>query len=221
METLKIKRAPMKPVLMLLVLWLLCVASLPASAQSNEVQQLLLNVEKLTQLKSILTDMEKGYQLISTGYNAVKNISQGNFSLHQVFLDGLMLVSPEVRKYRRIVDIIDDQKAILKEYSSAYDAFKKGDNFSLSELSYISGVYQNLLSRSLDDLQDLTTVITSSTLRMSDDERLLAIDRIYAEMEDKLQFLKSFNGQARLLNLQRSREKNGIQGLTDLFKQNP
>ncbi len=36
-----------------------------ATAQSNEVTQLLLNVEKLTQFKQILSDMKKGYQILS------------------------------------------------------------------------------------------------------------------------------------------------------------
>ena len=80
-----------------------------AKAQSQEAQQLLLNVEKLSQLKNILSDMKKGYQVISGGYNAIKDISQGNFSLHGIFLDGLMLVSPEVKKYRRVADIISYQ----------------------------------------------------------------------------------------------------------------
>ncbi|MGY4383932.1 preprotein translocase subunit YajC [Pedobacter sp. UYP24] len=66
---------------------LLTVAVLPSRAQSTEVQQLLLNVEKLSQLKNILSDMKKGYTIVTNGYNAVKNISQGNFSLHEVFLE--------------------------------------------------------------------------------------------------------------------------------------
>lgn len=46
------------------------------SAQSQEAQQLLLNVEKLSQLKQILTDMKKGYQVISTGYNTIEGLSK-------------------------------------------------------------------------------------------------------------------------------------------------
>ena len=43
----------------------------PSLGQSNEIEQLLLNAEKLTQLKNILTDMKKGYQVVSKGYNTV------------------------------------------------------------------------------------------------------------------------------------------------------
>ena len=188
---------------------LLFVISTPPAitkAQSTEVQQLILNVEKLSQLKNILTDMKKGYVLVTNGYNAVKDISEGNFSLHEVFLDGLTLVSPEIKKYGRIADIISNQKDIVKEYKSAFNRFKRSGNFSPQEIGYLSNVYKQLFNQSINNLDELATVITSSKLRMSDDERLQAIDRIFADTQDKLQFLRDFNKQAGILNLQRTKE---------------
>lgn len=187
-------------------------------AQSAEVEQLLLNVEKLTQLKNILEDMKQGYQTISTGYNAVKNISQGNFSLHEVFLDGLMIVSPEIKKYHKVADIISYQKDILSEYKNAYKRFRASGNFSLNEVDYLGKVYGQLFDQSVNNLDGLATVITSSKLRMSDDERLQAIDRIFDDTQDKLKFLRDFNRQASLLNLQRSKEKADISSLKKIYK---
>ncbi len=201
-------------------LFLLIGFYLPAKAQSTEVQQLLLNVEKLSQLKNILADMKKGYQVVSTGYNAVKNISRGNFSLHEVFLDGLMLVSPEIRKYKRVADIINYQRSIVSEYRSAFDQFKRTDNFNPNEIRYMGRVYKQLFDQSIDNLEELTMIVTSSKLRMSDDERLKAIDRIFADTQDKLAFLRSFNKEAGLLNLQRKREKAEINSIQNQFNLN-
>lgn len=191
-----------------------------AGAQSAEVQQLLLNVEKLSQLKNILSDMEKGYTIISGGYNAVKNISQGNFSLHETFLDGLMLVSPEIRKYRRVADIISQQSAILSEYKSAYNRFRTSDNFTAQEIDYLNRVYKQLFSQSLDNLDELTNVITSSKLRMSDDERLQAIDRIFSDTQDKLVFLRHFNNETSILALQRQKEKMEVLAIKNYYNIN-
>ncbi|SMD01441.1 hypothetical protein [Pedobacter nyackensis] len=188
--------------------------------QSQEVQQLLLNVEKLSQMKNILSDMKKGYEVVSKGYNSVKNIAQGNFSLHEVFLDAMMLVSPEVKKYRRIADIITYQSDIVSEYKSAFNRFRSGGNFTISELDYLSKVYSQLFNQSLDNLDQLVMVITANKLRMSDDERLQAIDRIFADTEDKLMFLRSFNQKTSILNLQRAREKADISGLQQFYKPN-
>jgi hypothetical protein len=185
----------------------------PALAQSEEVQQLLLNVEKLAQFKRILGDMYKGYNILVTGYNSVKHIAQGNFSLHQAFLDGLWLVSPEVRKYDRVADIISNQVSIVSEYQSAYGRFRSGGDFSSSELDYLGRVYGRLLDESKANLDQLAMVMTDSKLRMSDDERLQAIDRIADDTQDKLVFLRSFNRQTSVLNIRRQREKQDISGV--------
>ncbi len=198
-----------------LVLWACSIQF--AKAQSAEVEQLLLNVEKLSQLKNILADMKKGYTIITNGYNAVKNISQGNFSLHETFLDGLMLVSPEIKKYRRVADIISSQSAIVKEYGAAFSRFKSSDNFNPQEIGYLGRVYKQLLDQSMDNLEELATVITSSKLRMSDDERLQAIDRIFADTQDKLMFLRHFNRETSILNLQRQKEKADISAMKKYY----
>lgn len=189
-------------------------------AQSTEAQQLLLNVEKLSQLKNILKDMKKGYMVISSGYNAVKNVSQGNFSLHEAFLDGLMLVSPEVRKYRRVGDILSFQKDILSEYKHAFKQFNSSGLFSTAELDYLSKVYSGLFSQSLDNLDELTLILTANSLRMSDEDRLGGIDRIFADTSDKLTFLRSFNRQAGTLLIQRKAARADIDSTKDLFKTN-
>jgi len=197
----------------LILIVLLGCCGVGAFGQSQEAQQLLLNVEKLSQLKGILTSMKKGYDVLSTGYKSVKNIAEGNFSLHEVFLDGMMLVSPEVRKYRRIADIIADQSDIVSEYKAAFKRFSAGGNFTVSELEYLGKVYGELFSQSLDNLDQLAMVITAGKLRMSDDERLQAIDKIFADTQDKLMFLRSFNRQTSSLNMQRQREKADFDGL--------
>ena len=177
-------------------------------AQSAEAQQLLLNVEKLAQFKQILSDMKKGYQIVVTGYSTIKNLSQGNFNLHKTFLDALMEVSPAVRKYKKVADVINDQILIIKEYKNAFSRFKKDNNFNPDEIDYLGKVYTNLFKQSLNNLDELTIIITANKLRMSDDERLAAIDRIYNDMQDKLMFLRHFNNNTTILAVQRAREKN-------------
>lgn len=197
-----------------LLVWVMCLCGLGGvSAQSNEAKQLMLNVEKLSQLKNILSDMKKGYTVLSQGYSKVKGIASGNFSLHQVFLDGLMVVSPEVKKYRRVADIISFQKSIVAEYKAALGAFRGADVFNPGELDYMGRVYASLFDASLENLEDLAMVITSAKLRMSDEQRLRAIDRIFVEVSDKLEFLRDFNRGAVVLLNQKQKQKREISQL--------
>ncbi len=187
------------------------------AAQAVEVQQLLLNVEKLTQLKQILSDMKKGYTIISRGYNTIKELSAGNFNLHKVFMDGLRQVSPAVSQYRRIADIIQDQLILVRRYKRSFHRFKQQGRFTAEEISYIGRVYDNLLKESLDNLDQLLMVVTSGELSMNDKERLDAIDRIYASMQEKLRFLRHFNRHTTLLALQRAKEDNDVVALQSMY----
>lgn len=210
----------MKKLLMVLCVTLIAItASVSAKAQVQELMQLALNIEKLMQFKQILSDLKKGYEILTGGYKTIKDISEGNFNLHKVFLDGLMEVSPAVKKYKRIADIIDYQLKLIKEYKSAFNRFKQSDQFRVDEIEYLSKVYGNLFDHSLKNLDDLFTVITYSKLRMNDEERLSAIDKIYEDMQDKLVFLRSFNSSTKVLALQRAKESADIKVLESLHKQ--
>nr|WP_243860525.1 TerB family tellurite resistance protein [Flavobacterium sp. JXAS1] len=178
--------------------------------QSAEIQQLILNIEKLSQFKKILSDMKKGYELLSGGYKTVKDMTEGNFSLHKTFLNALMQVSPAVKNYKRVAEIVEYQISIVKESRNGMNLFIKSGNFSGQEINYFEKVYGNLLNQSLRNLDELTMVITADKLRMSDDERLKAVDDIYEQMQDKLLFLRNFNTTSNVLALQRSKEKNDV-----------
>ena len=206
----------MKKILILILTVCLLIIPNRTNAQSAEIQQLILNIEKLSQFKKILSDMKKGYELLSGGYKMVKDMSEGNFNLHKSFLDALMQVSPVVKKYKRVGDIINFQMLIMKESKNGLNRFVKSGNFSEKEISYFEKVYGNLLSQSLRNLDELTMVVTADKLRMSDDERLQAVDDIYLQMQDKLLFLRNFNATSNVLALQRTKEAKDVYASKEL-----
>jgi hypothetical protein len=199
------------------VLILMLIFNIKAHAQSDELQQLLLNIEKLTQFKAILSDMKKGYQIYQQGYGTISNLSKGNFDLHNVYLTGLMAVNPAVRNNPRVGQIMSQQNDILSEYKRYTSLFRQSGTFNHSELTYINNVFSQLARQSDANIDDLASVTTAGQLRMSDDDRLRAIDRIYNSSSDQLQFLRFFNRQAVMLSLQRSKDLNDTQTLKRLY----
>ncbi len=179
-------------------------------SQSQEAKQLLLNVEKLAQLKLMLSHMKTGYQILEKGYTSIKNISQGNFNLHRDFLDGLLQVSPAVKQYSKVADIIRVQLKLVKESKAALAEFRGTKQFTITEIEYLGNVYANLLKECLKTLDELAMVVTAGKLRMSDDERLQAIDKIYDEVMEQYTFLNEFNNGTAVLSLQREKEKMDI-----------
>jgi hypothetical protein len=177
--------------------WLICFLPLalsfqPSMAQTADLTQLILDIEKLTQLKGILSDMKTGYTIIDGGYNEVKSIASGNLNVHTTFLNGLMMVSPAVAKYGKVAEIVLEQGYIVTEYEQYYKQFSSSGHFNSDELAYMLNVYTTLLQQSLQNISQLASILTPGSLRMSDDERLHAIDGIYADTDDKLTFLQDY-----------------------------
>jgi hypothetical protein len=200
-----------------MLLVILVFVSANIKAQSYELERLILDIQKLAQLKNILSDLYKGYEILNTGYNTIKSISQGNFNLHKAFLDGLLAVSPAVKNYQKAFDIIDFEARIVSEYKSAFGRFRQDKHFNPDEITYLMSVYNNLISGSLTNLSRLLNVVTANKLRMSDNERLYAIDGIYDDTKDKLRFLRQFNNSTTILAVQRAAENNDAGTIKNLY----
>jgi hypothetical protein len=208
-----------RSIFLLLIVAAVALAPCPARAQAAELEQLALDIQKLSAMKSILSEMYNGYQILSGGYNTIKSISEGNFNLHSAYLNGLLQVSPSVKNYVRVADIISTQVTLISEYQSAFKSFSASGVFSASELNYITGVYTNLFNRSIDNLEELAMILTDNKLRSSDAERLATIDHIYDDMQDKLSFLRLFNGQAAVMGSGRQHDLQENNTLKSLFGQ--
>ena len=204
---------------MRVLLWIILLTGAiePASGQSFEAQQLLLDWQKLGQEKQILSDLYTGYQILSRGYTTISDLSHGSFDLHKAFLDGLLAVSPAVKTYRRVADIIQIQEQILRQYHSAWSRFRQDAHFSAGELELIGNVYSGLIDRSVKNLADLTDVLTEGLFRASDGERMDEIDDLYRDMASSQAFLSSFNNQAALVSLQRSVDVQDYESVRRLY----
>jgi hypothetical protein len=188
-----------------------------AKAQSDELQQLLLNIEKLTQFKAILSDMKQGYQVYQQGYGTISNLSKGNFNLHNVYLTGLMAVNPAVRDNPRVGQIVSQQNNILSEYRRYAGLFRQSGSFNGNELNYFDNVYRQLVRQSEINIDELANVTTAGKLRMSDDDRLRAMDRIFNSSTEQLQFLRYFNRKGVQVSLQRSKDLHDTSTLKQLY----
>lgn len=176
---------------LLLCCFLSCSLS-SAYCQSSAIQQLLLNVEKLRQFKQILADMKKGYQILSKGYGTVKDLSKGNFHLHEVFLQSLNEVSPEVKKYHRVTAIIQGQVQLLHLIHSSLNSLNKEDLLEGNERHYLQQVFERMLKKSYQNVEDLLQILQPGQLQMNDEERLREIDLLDERMTDQFTFMKRF-----------------------------
>ena len=180
------------------------------SGQKHEVTQLLLNVEKLAQFKDVLRQMKQGYEILSKGYGSVKDITQGNFSLHKAFLDGLLKVNPTVKKYYGISELISLQLQLLDQTKRSYLSFIRSDCFNSNELQYIARVHRRAMKESVETLEELTAILADGKFRMSDSERIEAIDALLEKQRERKLSINAFDSRNKLLVLQRMKEYNDV-----------
>lgn len=196
-----------------------CLGQVPsARGQSAAVQQLLLNVTKLAQFRQLLKDLQTSYSILNKGYSAIKDIAAGNFNLHEAFVDGLLLVNPSLAKYRRVADIIREEKSIVRQYKTAFRYFKTSGQFRVEELDYLGKVYSNLVDKTIVNLDALATVLTAGKLRMTDDERLMEINRLYEDTHRMLGFLTGFNDKVAQLVQQRRSQVKDLDNIKQLLQ---
>ena len=98
----------------------------------------------------------------------------------------------------------------MKGCKAAYNKFKLDKNFTVDELKVMANVCGNLLNEGVKCLDELVMVVTAGNLRMSDDERLEAIDKIYSKVSQQFSFLKEINNGTAVLSVQREKEQQDI-----------
>lgn len=181
--------------------------AMPVKAQSIKslVQQVILDIAKYQAMLQNLKQMYKGYEIVSKGYNAVKSVSQGNFKLQDAFINGLLNISPSVAKYPKIAAIVKAEAALIAETRAAAKRYKSSGNFSSAEISAMMDMFDQLSKRSIQRLDELAIVITANKLRMSDAERLAAIDRIYGGTTADLTWTHEYHLSAEKIDQARKR----------------
>ena len=198
-------------------LLLLATAGLFASLSSNaQTADEWLN-QKATQKKYLLQQIaalqvylgyaKKGYSIVTSGVNTIRNIKNGDLNLHRNFFNRLKNVNPSISKYAKVADIIAYQVKIIKQTKITIQQIRETKQFTEAELGHCKQVFDNLLDECIKTVEELILVTTSGKLEMKDDERLKRIDGLYADIQDKYSFACSFSEDMGLLAVQRLGEQ--------------
>lgn len=176
-------------------------------------------IEQIAALQAYLGEVQQGYTTLHKGLSLIGDIKNGEFSLHQNYFNDLNAVNPSIMKYPKVAGILSLQLGMLRQYHDALRVVRESGEFNASEIAYIKKVYDNLTTEAEKDLDELTTVTTTGDMQMTDDKRLMVIDRRYADMRDKYAFLENFNTRVSQLAAQRKRGQSYAEALKKLYDQ--
>jgi hypothetical protein len=176
-------------------------------------------IEQIAALKVYLEYLKKGYQVVNKGLTTIGDIKDGTFNLDKDYFNSLKQVSPVVRNSPKVNDVLVYQQRIIADMRTLVNDSRRDENFTGDEIAYIESVRSNMLTECNDSIDELTLITTAGEAEMKDDERLLRLDKVHADMGDKYAFTQNFVQSTRLLSMQRSKEKHNIKKSEKLFSE--
>jgi hypothetical protein len=112
---------------------------------------------------------------------------------------------------------VNAESSIVTEYKASYGRAVAGGHFTAAELRYVSNVYNAFFTKSLNCVNELSMIMTPGELRMSDAERLRAIDGIYTDISGQLGMLRTFDMDISVQDIQRAKESGDIGAIKSIY----
>lgn len=170
---------------------------------------------KTIDLQNIQKEIEN--KLSKLKLNEIADWTKKQKELYQDYFDELWRVKSAIAYYKRITDVIGQQKALVKEYKRAWALLQQDKNFSRRELDHIYAVYSGMIGTSLKSLDQILLLVQSFTVQMSDADRLELLNAAADEIENTRMDMRSFTNQNIGISLQRSRDAGELQSVRKLY----
>ena len=189
------------------------------AAVKKAIQAVDLKIQRLQNKTIWLQNAQKTLEnkLSKLKLTEISDWSKKQKELYAKYFDDLQQVKTVIASYKTVRDIVKKQVQLVQEYSKAFHLFKQDKNFTVNELLYMQKVYTGILDESIKNIDQIQLVINAFTTQMTDAKRLEIIHAAGNNIEQNLTDLRQFNQQNIIISLQRSKEKNDIDVVKQLY----
>lgn len=156
-------------------------------------------LDQIAALEAYRSVLSQGYREAKGGLTSISGSLQSEFDLHNQYYDRLNTASPAVKNNKQLQDILEWQNDILQQVQK----FRKAAGLTSDEKNYVEKVSTALLQDCADQMNALENIISDNQLKMSDQERISGLDKIYTSMQDNYRFAADFAARLKLLVLKR------------------
>jgi hypothetical protein len=133
------------------------------------------------------------------------------------FYQELWTVKTVLATYEEVKDMIAKQGRIVAGYKQVYTVLNNDPHFSATELSAMYKVLSGIASESAQNIEHLTSVVTSLVTEMGDGPRLAIIDQTGRDIDKNFTDLARFSQGAFLLSAQRSQSAGDLASTKALY----
>ncbi|MGZ3749652.1 MAG: conjugal transfer protein TraI [Flavisolibacter sp.] len=138
-------------------------------------------------------------------------------ALYEDYFNELWKPKDVISYYHKIKEMTGQQLSILNEFKKGNLGIRRDGHFSVQEVSYMAGIYSNILKESIRNLEKLRMVLESFTTQMSDAARVKIIDDAASAIQKNYEDIKTFTARNVELSLSRSREKEEVKAVQQLY----
>ncbi|WP_461791656.1 hypothetical protein [Pedobacter sp.] len=170
-------------------------------------------LEQIAALKVYTGYVKKGYGIARDGLGLVRDITDGEFKLHELFISGLKKVSPVIGGDVRLAEIMVLELSVLRSFKGLLEM----EGLSVDHLDYLLEVKSAVVSNGLADLEELLLVVTSGRVEMTDDQRIARLNGIYERTLERHGFAQRFSGQVVGLLKQMEMEGKSLKALGGFY----
>ncbi len=149
-------------------------------------------LEQIAALKVYTGYLTKTYHIAKQGLGLINTIKAGEFGLHAIFFSRLKYVSPGIRHYTRITDILAMHYYIVSTSRNAVKQVRSSGYMQNHEQQYVSDVWNSLLEGCSENLNSLSILLTDGGLELKDDERFRRVDELYSNVLERYLFAQRF-----------------------------
>lgn len=120
----------------------------------------------------------------------------------------------DARKVQQTVLLVGEISDI---YVNSFQKMLTDENYTPDELSAIAFGYAKMLEESSGMLNEMKTVVTSTSLSMTDKERMDVIDRVYRDVRNQRNLVRYYTNRNIGISYLRAKKKNDTRRVLDLY----
>jgi hypothetical protein len=188
------------------------VGSVISSTVGRVIRAIDLEVQRMQNQTIWLQNAQKALenQLSKLKLDEISSWSQKQKDLFSQYYQELWNIKTAIAYYSRISDLTQKQVALVNSYNQAWALIKNDKHFTADELSYMTNVYSGILQASVNDLDQILSVIHANKTQMPDAKRMEIINKAADHMDTNYSDLQQFNTQNEMLSLQKVQSENEV-----------
>lgn len=199
------------------ILIMVSAAVMLAAAPSANAQFVVTDPANLA--SGILNSANEIIQTSSTVSNVVKNFKEVEkvYKQGKEYYDKLQAINNLVKDARKVQQTVLLVGDVSEMYVQNFGRMLNDPNFSARELTAIAKGYSALLGESTELLKELKQIVTSSSLSLSDKERMDIVDRVYKEVKEYHSLVRYYTNKNISVSILRAKKQNSTKRVLELY----